>query len=320
MSTPGRALLISSLLLLGCRAGHLSAEEAVAKARALAASPAAPVQARSRLGEELALRPPAQEAGERHQAALEASLSALDDQLSDWVWAGRQLAYLGRYLAAVEHFSVALERFGPDAELLRHRGHRYITLRRFAEAEADLERAWALVATDPDRIEADGLPNDSGIPRSTLKTNVLYHLALARYLRGDFQGAAEAWRRCLAISPNDDMRVAAAYWLVNSLRRAGRADEAAEAMAFVRPQMDVLENDSYHRLLLHFRGELDADGVRGDVAEGTVASPTVQYGLAQQLLHEGDLGSAGRALSRIAEGAVWAAFGFIAAEADLSAR
>jgi tetratricopeptide (TPR) repeat protein len=244
----------------------------------------------------------------------------LEEDMAAWIWAGRHLGYLGRYRAAVEHFSLALDHFGDHAELLRHRGHRHITLRRFEEAEADLARAWQLIAKEPDRVEPDGLPNEAGVPRSTLKTNVLYHLALARYLQGDFGGAASAWNQCLAISPNDDMRVAAAYWLANSLRRDGRGEEAARAIAFIRPQMDIIENDSYHRLLLHYRGELDADGVRGEVVAGTVDSPTVGYGLAQELLHRGEAAAARAALEGVTSGEVWAAFGFIAAEADLARR
>jgi len=320
MSSAARPLLLSLCLVAGCQSGGPSVETAVARALALAAKPAVQTQALSRFGEELHLRPPTPEAAERHSAALEQSLAMLGDDLQPWVWAGRQLAYLGRYRAAADHFSIALELFGDDPELLRHRGHRHITLRRFATAERDLERAWELVAGEPDTVEPDGLPNESGISRSTLKTNVLYHLALARYLQGDFAGAAEAWETCLDISPNDDMRVAAAYWLVNSLRRDGRAAEVARAIAFIRPRMDVLENDSYHRLLLHFRGELETAGVLGDVVEGTVASPTVGYGLAQELLHQGDNGGARAALVRVTQGEVWAAFGFIAAEADLSRR
>jgi hypothetical protein len=84
--------------------------------------------------------------------------------------------------------------------------------------------------------------------------------------------------------------------------------------------MDIIENDSYHRLLLHFRGELDTAGVLSDVEGGTVASPTVEYGLAQERLHQGDEGAARAALVRVTGSDVWAAFGFIAAEADLARR
>jgi len=320
MKSAPPSLLLVLCLGLGCQGGPLSVEDAVSRARANALLPAARVQAQSRLGGGLAHRPPPAAARERHTAALELSLAVLGEDLTAWVWAGRQLGYLGRYRAAVDHFSLALELFGDNAELLRHRGHRYITLRQFAAAQADLARAWQLVAEGPDRVEPDGLPNEAGIPRSTLKTNVLYHLALACYLQGDFAGAARAWGHCLAISPNDDMRIAAACWLANALRRDGRKEEAARAIAFIRPQMDIIENDSYHRLLLHYRGELDADGVRGEVVAGTVDSPTVAYGLAQELLHRGEGAAARAALEGVTSGEVWAAFGFIAAEADLARR
>jgi len=321
MSTSAKPLILFLCVLAACQATPLSAsEDAVERARAIAGFQPFQIQATSCLGGALTFRPPSATSQLDHSAELDLALAELGEDRSAWVWSGRRLAYLGRYRASVGLYTVGLEVFVDDDVLLRHRGHRFITLRMFAAAEADLARAWELVAEEPDTIEPDGLPNESGIPRSTLKTNVLYHLALARYLQGNFRGAAEAWEHCLAISPNDDMRVAAAYWLANSLRRDGRADDAARALTFVRPQMDVLENGSYHRLLLHFRGELKAAGVRGDVEEGTVASPTVEYGLAQQLLHEGDEEAARRALSRVTDGELWPAFGFIAAEADLAGR
>jgi len=290
----------------------------VARARAIAQRPPVTTQATSLLGGELALRPPTGSAQLEHSTALELSLAVLGRDRSAWVWSGRQLGYLGRYRAAVDLYSVGLELFGEDDVLLRHRGHRHITLRDFAAAEEDLEHAWELVEDEPDTIEPDGLPNEAGVPRSTQKTNVLYHLALARYLRGDFKGAARAWKRCLEISPNDDMRVAAGYWLANALRRDGRSAEALREIAFVRTYMDIIENESYHRLLLHFLGELDAARVRGDIEDGTVASPTVEYGLAQELLHQGKSEEARAALLRVTQGEVWAAFGYIAAEADLA--
>ena len=318
MSPSARPLFLSICLALACQSAPPSATDAVARAREIAQRPPLSTQATSRLGRKLKLRSPSASAQLEHSTALEFSLAVLGQDRSAWVWSGRQLGYLGRYRAAVDLFSVGLELFGEDDVLFRHRGHRHITLRNFAAAEEDLERAWELVKEEPDTIEPDGLPNEAGIPRSTQKTNVLYHLALARYLRGDFKGAALAWESCLEISPNDDMRVAAAYWLANSLRRDGRSEEAASAIAFVRPSMDIIENDSYHRLLLHFRGELDAAEVRGGVLKSAVAAPTLAYGLAQELLHQGDEEAAREALLRVTQGEVWPAFGYIAAEADLA--
>ena len=45
-----------------------------------------------------------------------------------------------------------------------------------------------LVAAKPDEVEPDGAPNARGIPRSTLQSNIWYHLGLAQYLAGDFDG------------------------------------------------------------------------------------------------------------------------------------
>ena len=319
MSTGAKPLILSLFALAACQGTPPSAsDDTIERARAIAGFQPFRIQATSRLGGALSFRPPSATSQLEHSTALELALAELGGDRSAWVWSGRQLAYLGRYRASVGLYTVGLEVFGDDDVLLRHRGHRFITLRMFAAAEADLARAWELVAEEPDAVEPDGLPNEAGVPRSTQKTNVLYHLALARYLQGDFEGAAEAWKSCLALSPNDDMRVAAAYWLANSLRRDGRPDEAARAIAFVRPQMDIIENDSYHRLLLHFRGEVDAAGVQGAVVEGTVAAPPVSYGRAQELLHNGNEVAARAALLRVIEGEVWAAFGYIAAEADLA--
>ena len=105
------------------------------------------------------------------------------------IWYGRRLAYLGHHQEAVEVYTHGL-RVHPDSHrLLRHRGHRWITLRRFDLAEEDLERAAERIRRLPDAVEPDGMPNAAGIPRSTTHSNVLYHLGLARWLQGDPAGS-----------------------------------------------------------------------------------------------------------------------------------
>ena len=75
------------------------------------------------------------------QAELEANLEAawkeyLEDPRSEEriIWVGRRLAYLGRYRAAIEVYTRGLELHPQSYRLLRHRGHRHITLR---ELEAE---------------------------------------------------------------------------------------------------------------------------------------------------------------------------------------
>ena len=108
------------------------------------------------------------------------------------IWLGRRTAYLGRFDEAIAVFTEGVRRHPRDARMYRHRGHRYITTRRFGEAIKDLKRAARLVAARPDEVEPDGQPNARGVPTSTLNSNIWYHLGLAHYLEGDFRNAARA--------------------------------------------------------------------------------------------------------------------------------
>ena len=67
-----------------------------------------------------------------------------------FVWYGRRLAYLGRYRDAIEVYTKGLERFPEEPHLLRHRGHRFITTRRFDAAIGDFELAVEAVAGHAD--------------------------------------------------------------------------------------------------------------------------------------------------------------------------
>jgi tetratricopeptide (TPR) repeat protein len=250
------------------------------------------------------------------ESARKASERAPDDPEA-LIWLGRRTAYLGRYREAVAIFSRGVERWPEDARFLRHRGHRWITLRRFDEAIADLGRAAKLVAGRPDEVEADGQPNKAGIPTSTLHTNVWYHLGLAHFLKGEFEPAREAFAACLAAAGNDDMRVAASDWLYMALRRLGRGTEARKMLEPVRADLRLLENGAYLDRLLLYRGErtpaqlLAAGGDEVQIA-------THGFGVGHWHLVEGRPAEAEATFERVVEGAQWAAFGFIAAEAELA--
>lgn len=72
------------------------------------------------------------------------------------IWYGRRTAYLAHYKDAIFTFTEGIEQFPNDAQLYRHRGHRYITLRCFDAAIADLEKAAKLIKGKPDEIEPHG--------------------------------------------------------------------------------------------------------------------------------------------------------------------
>lgn len=279
--------------------------------------------ARSLSGEVLYPQPMSPEARAKHLQQLHVARSNYDADPTDEmniIWLGRRQAYLGRYRAAVDTFSRGLALHPQSARLLRHRGHRRITLRDLDGAVRDLERAARLIADQPDVVEPDGLPNAQNIPTSTLHTNVYYHLGLARYLRGEFDRAADAYGECVEIAANRDMESAARYWLYLSLMRADKAQAAAVVLEPVKASWKIIENRAYHDLLLLYKGERTVAEVTGAEDESVtgpgVNDATVLYGVAMYHWMRGDAVAAQRTIDVILTGEAWAAFGYIAAEAE----
>jgi tetratricopeptide (TPR) repeat protein len=248
-----------------------------------------------------------------------AVLTARPDDPDAWIWLGRRLAYLGHYRAALTAYTEALARHPGDARLLRHRGHRRITVRDLDAAVQDLARAAELIEGTADRIEPDGQPNARGIPTSTLHFNIWYHLGLAHYLRGEFERALDAYRACLVVSGNPDALVATSYWLYLTQRRLGRDSAAAAVLAPITADLDVIENGAYHRLLLLFRGDRAAGELLASVGSAdAVQNATVAYGLGAWRLVRGDSAGAYDVFREILAGPQWAAFGYLAAEAEVA--
>jgi tetratricopeptide (TPR) repeat protein len=258
----------------------------------------------------------------RLEANLERARVALDAAPLDadsMIWYGRRLAYLGRYRDAIEVFTAGVHAHPDDARFLRHRGHRYITTRKLALATEDLARAAQLVTGQPDEVEPDGAPNARGIPTSTLQSNIWYHLGLAHYLQGDFGRALGAYRECLSVSGNPDMLVATSHWLYMTLRRLGREAQAAAILEPIHGDMDIIENQAYHRLLLMYKGGLTAESLL-EPPEGSddPSSAATVYGVGNWYLYNGDVEGASDVFRGLLEGSGWAAFGYIAAEAEVA--
>src|SRR6185369_15338136 len=236
------------------------------------------------------------------------------------IWLGRRTAYLGHYKEAIRIFSVGVTKFPDDARFLRHRGHRFITLRCFDLAIEDLNRAAKLIKGKPDELEADGLPNARNIPTSTLQSNIWYHLGLAHYLKGDFKSALKAYREAEKVSTNPDMLVATTHWLYMTLRRLGRKKEATQVVAGIKPDLDVIENADYYKLIRLYQGKTTAAEMLkeiGSEANG-LSKTTIGYGLGNWFLYNGELAEAEKIFRQIILGNQWASFGHIAAEAELS--
>jgi Tetratricopeptide repeat len=280
-------------------------------------------QAISFVGDTLRTFPLAPETKARYEAQLAEAKAAYDHaptNVDSVIWYGRRLGYLGRLREAIAVYSRGITLYPDNPWLYRHRGHRYLSVRELDRAAADLERATALTRGKPDEVEPDGQPNAKNSPIGTLQSNIAYHLALAYYLKGDFARAVPVYRQEIADARNDDRIVSTAHWLYMSLRRLGRATEAAQVLVPIRRDMNVIENDTYHRLLLLYKGELPVDSVLtvGPSGEMSVTDATGAYGVGNWHLYNGRSAEAERVFRRILAGGQWGAFGYIAAEAEIA--
>lgn len=271
------------------------------------------------------LSPPAM-SEEAHQAA-EANLATArheyeqEASLENTIWYGRRLAYLFHFEQAIAVYGAGLKHFPNAHQLYRHRGHRYITTRRFELARTDFERAAGLSVAQPIELEPDGVPNRLNRPLSTSHFNIWYHYGLAHYLLGDFAEAARAYQTCLQYSDNDDCRVATLDWFYMTLRRLGEHEAATELLTAIQADMQIIENGAYHRRLLMYKGLLEPaallpEPVAPESDDVTVA--TQGYGVGNWYLANGDHEQARAIFERVLQTRNWAAFGYIAAEVELA--
>lgn len=274
------------------------------------------VQAMSLFGEPLSSPAPRQAALDQ-LATAKADYDADPNNADNIIWYGRRTAYTGDYRGAIEVFSEGVEKFPDDARMYRHRGHRYITIREFDRAIADLERAAMLVEGTENETEPDGQPNARNIPVSSLHGNIWYHLGLAYYLKQDWDNAYRAYQNGFNAGRNADNRVSTTHWLYMILQRKGDPEAAAAVLDVITADMDVIENMSYHNLCLFYKGEITLTELIGD-NEDSPAGAAVMYGAANWHYYTGDTDRAKEMLQSLVATDGWAGFGFIAAEADLA--
>jgi len=209
----------------------------------------------------------------------------------------RSLAGLRMYDEAVGACSESL-RLKPDqAEVLRDRGHYYLNAGKAEPALADLQRAATLALRD---------------------RGVYYHLGLAYYLLGDFANAAKAYEGCVATSWDDAGRIECQAWLLPSLIRAGRKDDAKTLLASVSVGSMEGHPGNYLDRLLLFKGVRTEAQVAGTMsAEGAASEATVGYSIGVWHLLNGRPAKAKEYFDRAIASKYMQAWGYRAAEADL---
>lgn len=308
--------VIGTLLLIACTQGAEKSADRTTIAPVV-------VQAVSFLGDSLRELPLSAETRARYDSQLAVAKASFDKAPSDpdsIIWYARRLGYLGRFRESIAAYTDGIAKYPDNPWMYRHRGHRYISVRELDNAIADLEKASQLTAGKLDEVEPDGQPNAQNRPIGTLQSNIAYHLALAYYLKGDYAKAVPIYEKELAASKNDDRKVSTGHWLYMSLRRQKKDTEAKAMLTQFTKQMDVIENQTYHRLMLLYKGELPVDSVLtvGPSGEMSVTDATAAYGIGNWHLYNGRETDAEAVFRRILGGGQWGAFGYIAAEAELA--
>jgi tetratricopeptide (TPR) repeat protein len=317
----GMAVVMSLSVGLAACGSSQPAPAASSATPAPAPAPAAPAEpeARSVTGRPLVpMELPAADRAklEANLKAAEAELAKTPDSADAIIWVGRRQGYLWQYRDAITTFTKGIDKFPRDARFYRHRGHRYITVRNFDAAISDFEQAVSLVSGTKDEIEPDGAPNAAGVPRSTLQFNIWYHLGLAYYLKGDFANAKRAYEECMKVSDNDDSITATTDWQWMTLMRMGDKAGAAKVLERITPKMDILENGSYHRRLLMYKGLEKPEALLDTTNADDLTIATQGYGVGNYYRVMGDQAKAKEIFDRVLAGKQWAAFGYIAAEVD----
>lgn len=240
------------------------------------------------------------------------------DDEENIIWYGRRLAYLGEYNEAIRIYSLGVDKYPDSYRLLRHRGHRYITVRKFNKAIEDLQKAAFYSRQAANQTEPDGLPNRLNRPLSNTKFNIWYHLGIAYYLKGNYDKAISSFKKCQSYCDNDDLLVATTDWFYMTYRKIGNVDAAQELLKPIGQRMNIIENYAYHQRLMVYKGIYDPETVL-EKAEASNKSlePTLAYGIGNWHLYNGEVDKARSIFQQIILNPGWDAFGYIAAEVDL---
>ena len=263
------------------------------------------------------LAPEAKATAEANLQSAREALAKAPDNADAMLWLGRRAAVAGHVREAIDVFTRGIAKFPADARFYRHRGHRYVTVREFDKAIADLAKASQLIAGKPDEPEPS-TADPKVMSSETLHYAIYYHLGLAHYLKGDFAQALPVYRQCLAAAKgSDDLTAGASDWLYMTLRRLGRTEEAAKVLEPIVPGMKVKDDQQYYDRLLMYKGLRKPEDLLAAGGD-PVSAATLAYGVANWHLYYGRKDEAKAIFQKIVTGPNWMPFGLIASEAELA--
>ena len=201
-----------------------------------------------------------------------------------------------QFREAIATFTRGLAIAPNDPMLYRWRGHRYISVREFDKAAADLARGYALDSTN---------------------YGILFHTGVLHFARGEFPAAARMFAKAQPRAPDGGELAGSTDWLWMSLARAGRLAEANAMLARRPDSLPAPPGYAYAQRLKLYRGDVAPDALITPADTADVQIATLNYGLGNWYLVRGDTARAVAAFTRAVQSGGWPGFGFIVAEAEL---
>ena len=201
-----------------------------------------------------------------------------------------------QFREAIETFTRGLAIAPNEPMLYRWRGHRNLSVREFDKALADLMHGYQLDSTN---------------------YGILYHLGVLRYLTGDFTGASALFASAQRRAPDGGELAGSTDWLWMSLSRAGRAAEATAMLARRPDTLPTPPGYAYVSRLKLYRGEIAPDALFSPSDTADVQVATLNYGLGNWYLIQGDTAKATAAFERSVKSGGWPGFGFMVSEVEL---
>ncbi len=234
---------------------------------------------------------------EKALAAFDRAIAADPANSDAYLLKCRSLAGLRRHADAIDACTESL-RLRPDQpDALRDRGHYHLNLGQIEPGLADLQKAGSLTTRD---------------------RGVYYHLGLAYYLGGDFPRAARAYEACVSNSQDAAGKVECQAWLLPSLLRSGRRDEAKKLLAAVPAAPIEGHPGNYLDRLLLFKGTRTEAQVAATMsAEGPLSEATVGYNIGIWHLLNGREAKAREYFERSVASTYTPSWGYRASEAEL---
>ena len=227
-------------------------------------------------------------------ARAQRALDANPRDMKNYIALGTAQAGARQMQEAVRTFTRALAIWPDSAILWRWRGHRNLSVRNFDQAMSDLTHGYGMDST---------------------VYGILYHLGVLRFVRGDFNAAADAFRRAQPFAPNAEELAGSTDWRWMSLMRAGRSREATAMLAL---HIDSIPTTAaYTTRLKLYRGEITPQQLITSADTSDINVATLQYGLGNWYMVHGDTARARAAFQRSVKSGGWPAFGFIASEEEL---